>query len=130
MDLKKIPFWLKILLICGITLAGLLFAAALYYFDPSTSGVFPPCPTNYFTDLHCTGCGTLRCLHALLHLDIEGALSQNALTVFFVPIVPLMFIFPEKFTGRGFSLGVLIVFIIFTVLRNIDCYPFTLLAPH
>ena len=88
--------------------------ALLCFFDPSTSAIFPPCPTNALTKLHCPGCGTLRAMHALLHGDVKEALSQNILAVNFrKPIVPA---------------AMLVIFILYAILRNTETFSF--LAPH
>jgi hypothetical protein len=54
----------------------------LFLFDPATSMFFGRCPFFTITGLHCPGCGTLRALHQLLHLNISAALQMNPLTVF------------------------------------------------
>ena len=69
------------LLYAAIASGAAAALAILYFFDPSTSAIFPPCPTNALTKLHCPGCGTLRAMHALLHGDVKEALSQNILAV-------------------------------------------------
>ena len=63
------------------------FAAVLHIVDPSEATSFPICPFYAVTGMYCPGCGTLRCLHALLHLDLRSALDYNALTVLFVPML-------------------------------------------
>lgn len=55
--------------------------------DPSASALFPKCPFYVFTSLKCPGCGSQRALHALLHGDIAGAFSYNALLVLAIPLV-------------------------------------------
>lgn len=93
-----------------------------------------------YTGLLCTGCGSQRSFHQLLHLDIFGALRQNILaTIVFIAIaLDLIFWVMKKNQWRPYQLlhmryaelWVLGVVIVFTVLRNIPLYPFTLLAPH
>lgn len=101
---------------------------ALWFFDPSNSGVFPPCPTNALTHLHCPGCGTLRALHALLHGNIGEAFSQNALAAVLLPILPFIYFFPKPFRKPIVPIALLVIFIAFVILRNIECFSF--LAPH
>ena len=48
---------------------------------------YPGCPTKIFTGLDCPFCGSLRATHDLLHGDVVGALSLNAVTV--LVILPL-----------------------------------------
>ena len=50
-----------------IGLAIFVGIALLAWLDPTTSGVFPPCPIHAITGLHCPGCGSLRPTHQLLN---------------------------------------------------------------
>ena len=102
--------------------------AILYFFDPSTSAIFPPCPTNALTKIHCPGCGTLRAMHALLHGDLKEALSQNILAVIFIPILPAMYFFPKYFRKPIVPAAMLVIFILYAILRNTETFSF--LAPH
>ncbi len=109
--------------ICAIAVLALLC-----FFDPSTSAIFPPCPTNALTNLHCPGCGTLRAMYALLHGDVKEALSQNILAVIFIPILPAMYFFPKYFRKPIVPAAMLVIFILYAILRNTETFSF--LAPH
>lgn len=102
--------------------------ALLCFFDPSTSAIFPPCPTNALTNLHCPGCGTLRAMYALLHGDVKEALSQNILAVIFIPILPAIYFFPKYFRKPIVPAAMLVIFILYAILRNTETFSF--LAPH
>lgn len=116
-------------------------AAVLYSFPPTEYGFYPRCLFHAVTGLHCPGCGATRCLHALLHADLAQALAYNAL---FVLMLPLLLVGAgamaySAWTGRplfrrtlpaGAIWAFLVVMIAYWVLRNIDVYPLTLLAPH
>ncbi len=102
--------------------------ALLCFFDPSTSAIFPPCPTNALTSLYCPGCGTLRAMHALLHGDVKEALSQNILAVIFIPILPAIYFFPKYFRKPIVPAAMLVIFILYAILRNTETFSF--LAPH
>lgn len=102
--------------------------ALLCFFDPSTSAIFPPCPTNALTSLYCPGCGTLRAMHALLHGDLKEALSQNILAVIFIPILPAIYFFPKYFRKPIVPAAMLVIFILYAILRNTETFSF--LAPH
>ena len=102
--------------------------ALLCFFDPSTSAIFPPCPTNALTSLYCPGCGTLRAMHALLHGDVKEALSQNILAVIFIPILPAIYFFPKYFKKPIVPAAILAIFILYAILRNTETFSF--LAPH
>lgn len=102
--------------------------ALLCFFDPSTSAIFPPCPTNALTSLYCPGCGTLRAMYALLHGDVKEALSQNILAVIFIPILPAIYFFPKYFKKPIVPAAMLVIFILYAILRNTETFSF--LAPH
>lgn len=102
--------------------------ALLCFFDPSTSAIFPPCPTNALTKIHCPGCGTLRAMHALLRGDVKEALSQNILAVIFIPILPAIYFFPKYFKKPIVPAAMLVIFILYAILRNTETFSF--LAPH
>jgi hypothetical protein len=108
---------------------------------PVAGGPYPPCPFHALTGLHCPGCGTLRCLHALFHGDLAQALAYNALTVL---VLPFLLIWAGRWglaaarnrpprgrrvPGRWIRL-LLMVVIAYWVLRNLPLPPFELLAPH
>ncbi len=120
--------------------ASSLACMVLYLFDPSDGG-YPLCPFRAVTGLYCPGCGTLRCLHALLHLDLRSALDHNALTVLFVPMLVVAWL-SVGFAGirgrhpplvgtaphwAGWALG--IGFGLFWILRNVPVEPFSWMAP-
>lgn len=61
-----------------------LFAAAattgflyLYFVDPLTSPLAPPCLFTAVFGFRCPGCGSLRALHALAHGDVRNAWDLN-----------------------------------------------------
>ena len=107
---------------------GIFLLSMLLFFDPSTSALFPPCPTNALTSLHCPGCGTLRALHALLRGDLREAFSQNALAVLFLPVLPAAYFFPVFFRKPAVPAIILAIFIAYAILRNTQTFSF--LAPH
>ncbi|MFD0477703.1 DUF2752 domain-containing protein [Nonomuraea thailandensis] len=56
--------------------AGAVFAV-VGVIDPNEPGHYPTCPFLWATGLYCPGCGTLRTVHALAHLDPVAALGLN-----------------------------------------------------
>jgi hypothetical protein len=70
----------------GLFVGGLALAIVLHVGDPSAAS-FPVCPFYAMTGLSCPGCGTLRCLHALLHADVRSAVGYNLLTVLLAPVL-------------------------------------------
>jgi hypothetical protein len=55
--------------------------------DPNQPGHYPTCPFLWITGLYCPGCGTLRTVHALAHLDPVAALGLNPLAVVMIPFL-------------------------------------------
>lgn len=115
-------------------------AALLFFNHPGHSSIFPPCPFYWATGLYCPGCGTLRGIHLLLHGNIIGALDSNPLMLISAPFMLYAFIvsfFREVFQYRlpAPRISATHVFILLTIilcfgiLRNIDVYPFNILAP-
>jgi len=83
--------WKKILIIV-LCLCG---AILLFVLDPE-SNIFPKCLFYSLTGYSCPGCGTLRALHDLLHLDIAGAFRHNAFLVCSLPLVALLMILEQR----------------------------------
>lgn len=73
-----------------IILLVLLAGGIYYFFNPSSSALFPKCPFLVTTGLKCPGCGSQRAIHSLLHLDVAEAMKYNLLLVFSLPIVTLL----------------------------------------
>jgi hypothetical protein len=119
---------------------GLVFAVVLHVADPSEAS-FPVCPFYAITGLYCPGCGTLRCLHALLHGDLRTAIDHNALTVLVAPMLAVAWLSvglagirerqpPRAWAASrwtGWPVGV--AFGLFWILRNLPFAPFDWLAP-
>lgn len=113
--------------------------AGLYFFAfPGFGRFFPKCPFFTMTHLYCPGCGSQRCLSALLHGHIHEALHQNVLVILALPIIfyRLYLIFQKRtiqntiFSTIAMPWIVLVIVLLFAVLRNIPIYPFTLIAPY
>jgi hypothetical protein len=116
-------------------------AAFLYAFPPGKYHFYPRCQFHLLTGLHCPGCGATRCLHALLHGDLEQAAAYNLLFVIVLPILIVWWVRvgyamltgrkpPTWHMPRWCLWGLVVVVVTFAVLRNVDAYPFLLLAPH
>lgn len=123
----------------GLTaLAGL--AAVYYQIDPE-GGRFPACPLFSLTGLYCTGCGSQRAAHDLLHGNLWESLGHNLL---FFPTAIVLFwhlgaglakgrlreIIPKSPLERRLAPKWLLYAIgFFTLLRNLPWEPFAWLAP-
>lgn len=119
-------------------LAGLV---ALYYrFDPE-GGRFPACPFHSLTGWYCTGCGSQRAAHDLLHGNLWESLGHNLL---FLPAVivlgwhmgtqfpsdRLQKKIPKSPLDRRLTPKWLLYAIgFFTLMRNLPWQPFAWLAP-
>ena len=114
--------------------------AVLFLFDPSKYGFYPRCTLYTTTGLYCPGCGSLRALHHLAHGEILTALHYNLLLVVALPFVAFFSarrallwysgkaLPPFTLSGK-WMIVVLVVFAVFTILRNIPIAPFNWLAP-
>lgn len=128
-----------------LRLAAMLTAAAaalamLHFFDPATSGLFPPCPLRYLTGWYCPGCGSLRAIHQLLQGNLRAAWALNPLTIVLLPFLAYGTISYALFELRGKHLPRLFLpaiwiralcagIILFGIARNLPFHPFELLAP-
>ena len=114
-----------------------------YYYDPlTTSSHYLPCQFLAMTGYYCPGCGGTRALHALLHLHFLEALNYNCILPFVLAILIYVYLGvylyllmgrpvlwePKTIQYRWLILAG-VIFILFSVLRNIDVYPFVVLAP-
>ncbi len=122
--------------------AALALAAAvcLYVADPAKARFYPPCIFHRLTGLYCPGCGSLRAASRLLHADLAGALSLNALFVLATPYMlwALVSGAREAATGRPLPaialskrvrVVLLVLVALFWILRNVPSAPFEALAP-
>jgi hypothetical protein len=127
-----------LLLAALVASAGLIL---LYRFAPTDDSLYPRCLFHAVTGLHCPGCGSTRCLHALLHGQVRQAAAYNALALLALPLL----VFWAARWGLAFLRGVpprarplprwaYVVLIgavlAFCVLRNLSFPPFDALAPH
>ena len=90
---------------------------------------FISCPFYKITGYQCSGCGSQRAFHEILHLNFEEAFHQNALVLIAIPYFSLIFFtsfHQEKYAKlRQFLIGkktILILFfiiILFGIFRNL-----------
>ncbi|BAY60375.1 hypothetical protein NIES22_04340 [Calothrix brevissima NIES-22] len=125
-----------------ITLTGVIVVAAiiLYFFNPSSSALYPPSPFRALTGLYCPGCGTLRALHQLLHGHIFKAFDLNPLMMVAMPYLIYSYVsysapvilgvkVPQIFIKPNWIWLILKIILGYWVLRNIPFAPFSWLAP-
>ena len=120
---------------------GLGILSLYFIYNPSDFEFFPKCPFYELTGYFCPGCGSQRALHRLLHFDIKGAFSQNAL---FIPAILtlathfLTLVIQKRRSQniktilhyKNSAWVVLVCVITFWLLRNLSFFPFYLLAPN
>jgi len=135
------PWGPRILLVLFAAVLVPLGATLLYNFSPTEYGFYPRCMFRFVTGFHCPGCGATRCVAALLHGDLRQALAYNPLFVVMLPFLVFggMRFACATWTGKqirgyrlpGWALKTLVgLLIVYWIARNIDVYPFDLLAPH
>ena len=115
----------------------------IYNFNPAVkTNPFLACPLNAATGLYCPGCGNTRALHALVHLDWLGMLNYNPLFPFVFAVLTWLLAgeYLHLLLGRRIlwlpkRVPVILIILfglvvaVFTILRNVPVYPFTILAP-
>ena len=113
------------------TAAGVALAsAALYARDPHQSGSWGFCPSRLLFGIDCPGCGGLRAVNDLTHLDVGAAASSNLLFVASLPLIVWFFgrwvtsawrgerFMPAFLQSQRFAYALLAVSVIFMVVRN------------
>ena len=86
-----------------LTTAGVVGALtlALHARDPHTPGSWGFCPVRFLTGLDCPGCGGLRAINDLTHLDLAGAASSNLLLVLAIPVLVVIWVAWVRRAWRG-----------------------------
>ena len=124
----------------ALLFGGVVGLLLLRFYDPASSGFFPPCPLHYLTGLYCPGCGSLRALHQLLLGNLHTAWAMNPLTCLLLPFLiyglaselmrwPSGRNLPQVFIPGRWIYALAAVIVLFGILRNLPIYPFDLLAP-
>lgn len=128
----------------GLIIFGVLIffgILALYLFwNPSDSNIFPKCPFYSLSGIYCPGCGSQRAAHKMLNGNIIEGIRHNYLIALLVLVLlyqSFIYIMNSALNKEvtnllhksKVTLGILITVILFWILRNIDIFPFTELAP-
>ena len=82
----------KIVFFCLVIILFVLLVITYGKFNPENSHFYPKCPFKLLTGYECPGCGSQRAIHYLLNLNIGSAFKANALLVFSIPYVLLLFV--------------------------------------
>lgn len=118
------------------SVCGILFYRRIYI-----NGNGLRCILYDLTGLYCPGCGMGRASLSLLHGDFIGAMKNNPfiLLLILIGIYILVRLADWAITGQNhidryippkLLIGIFVVLIIYGVLRNIPCFPFTALQPQ
>lgn len=114
-----------------LTMAAAACAAAIVVVvaDPNEPGHYPTCPVLATTGLFCTGCGTLRAVHALLHADLATAWAMNPLAVVLAPFAVASWVAwmirastgrPRSWLAPSWAVRLTgVVLVVFTIARNV-----------
>ena len=113
----------------------LLILLIIYIFVGDKINFYIPCPIKYITGLYCPGCGITRMLLSILKGDIYQGFRYNPLVFIIMPF--LIFYFLEIYITNMLNKKSLckkipneifyflvVIFIIYGVLRNIDMFSF------
>ena len=123
---------------------GVGAAVYLYHHKPGSGpGYHPQCTVSQLTGFDCAGCGMTRATHELLHLRVGRAFRYNPLVVAALPFLAVWvglevaaWLWRERYRGprvrvsRNVGVGIVVVVLLYSVLRNIPVWPFELLAPY
>jgi len=119
----------------GLALMIAIIAGIYLYsrYNPEEYPFFPKCPVYLFTGYKCPGCGSQRAFYHLFHGNIATAFMYNPLMLLLAPYILtglyLEYI-PKKTNlrmirlhnllfGKWALLVVAVIFVLFTLLRNI-----------
>ena len=108
----------------------LLMTGYYFFLNPyEQEYFFISCPFYKITGYQCSGCGSQRAFHEILHLNFKEAFHQNALVLIAIPYFSLIFFtsfFQEKFAklrqlliGKKTILILFIFIILFGIFRNL-----------
>lgn len=108
----------------------LLITGYYFFLNPyEQEYFFISCPFYKITGFQCSGCGSQRAFHEILHLNFREAFHQNALVLFGIPYFSLIFFtsfFQEKFAklrqlliGKKTIIILFFIVILFGIFRNL-----------
>ncbi len=126
---------LRLVLVLAVALLVPVAASVVYCYSPQEYPFYPKCVFRLATGLNCPGCGGTRSLYWLLHGDLSQAFWFNPLLIIALPFLGWAFFrwaYPVCTGRKAPSLGlppwtdkvVAAVFIVYWVVRNLECYPF------
>lgn len=111
-----------------LVVAFSLLAWILYTFNPELVSFYPRCPSKFFFDVDCPGCGTARGLHALLHGNVARAWHFNPALFVILPFLAMyLWAISRPVGSRWYRLayspyvpaGLLVLAVLWTLARNL-----------
>ena len=97
--------------------------------SPYEGGHYPTCPTLALTGWYCAGCGALRAVHDLTHLDLAGAWGMNPFVVLALPVLVVTWVLwlrrawtgePRRWIAPAWAVWVLLGVVVgYSVARNV-----------
>ena len=141
-DAKSSALSLKYrIMIITVVLIALVFGVICLYSLGFGRGIPLVCPIYECTGYYCPGCGAGRACYSILHGRLYQAFRYNPLMVLLLPWIGLYYLIcmtqwlvrgKETLSGKvSWKIPAVILGIVFLygIIRNINVYPFTLLAP-
>ena len=115
--------------VAGTALVAVAAGVCLALVNPHVPGSYPTCPLFALTGLFCAGCGSMRAVHDLTHLDLAGAWGMNPLLVLVLPFLAASWLawarrawtgLPRRWIAPGWAVWVIFgVIVAYSVLRNV-----------
>lgn len=99
-------------------IAAIVGICLLFAFNPETTCQYPRCPFYVLTGFKCPGCGTLRGLHALVHMRVCEAWNFNPAMVISIPIICACLVYPKLCKNVWFARIVCCAIVVWWVVRN------------
>ncbi|MDR1852100.1 MAG: DUF2752 domain-containing protein [Propionibacteriaceae bacterium] len=87
---QVLPAWAKPVGVGALGLGGLIWIATV---DPNEPGHYPTCPSLWLAGIYCPGCGSLRGIHALTHLDFAALVGMNPALLLALPYLGWAWVF-------------------------------------
>lgn len=132
----------RISLACSVILMVAVGGIIFLQYPPGKSSFYPQCQLYRITGLYCPGCGSTRCLYAMIHGQFVEATRQNIIAFVALPIFGIYAVFwswawllgkpvRKRWNTKPWLVaGIITLLIAFGILRNLPWSPFIFLAPH
>ena len=106
-------------LVVSAVFVGIAGLVLLALFNPENTPMYPRCPFYVLTGYKCPGCGTLRAIHKMLHLQFSEAFAYNPLLMFAIPFIALISFSSKVARNHYVSRIVVALVLLYWIGRNI-----------